>query len=604
MAEYNFNVQDPYAAQAADIARRQKMAEIMQAQALQPIEKFSYNGIEARISPYQGLAKMLQAYMGGRGQAAALEEQKALGEKARSESQSQIKDFIGAITGTPGTDRPAVLDPQEIAQAQDRGAVNGDVSDTGEYQIPVTAAVAPDRQKALALALQSSNPMLQSAGGSLLTSILPKTPKWQASTKFNDKGEEIHGFVDINSPQPEDTFRASSTKPAALVSATTTDANGRPKQIYVNPRTVSAEGISQPLSGFYGELQQMGVDLNSPQVKSVLNSYVAGKSGNVTAKDAVDFQIKLASLGLASQRAAYEVPGGGAAMPNIPKPFNLFDMNRPSSAAAPQSNMPPAMPAQMPNQAPAQMPVQPPAARLANALRNAPVTTAPAVAPAVIPNAAPVRANMPNVASTAAPAAAPATSIPGGFDVSKLSLKDRNELLKHQIIDDGKPLTEFQGKATGYAARMLQANNILSLIGQNGKIQPGEIKRTLLGIPLVGGFLGRQANFTQSEAQQQIEQAQLNFVNALLRQESGASIQSPEFESATRQYFPQPNDKDPVLKQKAQNRAVAIKALEIEAGPGLQRMQKAQKLDNDALTWANANPNDPRSAAVKQKLGQ
>jgi hypothetical protein len=594
MAEYNFNIQDPYAAQAADIARRQKMAEIMQAQALQPIEKFSYNGIEARISPYQGLAKMLQAYMGGRGQAAALEEQKALGEKVRSEQQGQIKDFMSAMTGTPETTvSTGPIAPELMTEER--------MPFTTDKIIP---AVAPDRQKALALALQSSSPMLQSAGGSLLTSILPKTPKWQASTRFNDNGEEIHGFVDINSTEPQNTFVASSTKPAALVPVTTTDANGRPVQKFVNARTVSGEGIPKPLEGFYGELEQMGVDLNSPQVKSVLNSYVAGKSGNVTAKDAVDFQIKLANLGLSSQRAAYEVPGGGAAMPNIPKPFNLFDMNRPPSAAAPQSNMPPAMPAQMPNQAPAQMPAQPPAAKLANALRNAPVTTAPTAAPAVIPNAAPVRANIPNVASTAAPVAAPATPIPGGFDVSKLSPKDRNELLKHQIIDDGKPLTEFQGKATGYAARMLQANDILSSIGQNGRIQPGEIKRTLLGIPLVGNFLGRQANFTQSEAQQQIEQAQLNFVNALLRQESGASIQSPEFESATRQYFPQPGDKDLVLKQKAQNRAVAIKALEIEAGPGLQRMQKAQKLDNDALTWANANPNDPRSAAIKQKLGQ
>ena len=594
MAEYNFNVQDPYAAQAADIARRQKMAEIMQAQALQPIEKFSYNGIEARISPYQGLAKMLQAYMGGRGQAAALEEQKALGEKARSESQSQIKDFMSAMTGTPETTvstgpiAPELMTKERMPFTTDK----------------IIPEVAPDKNKALAIALQSSNPMLQSAGGSLLTSILPKTPKWQASTKFNDKGEEIHGFVDINSPQPEDTFRASSTKPAALVRVTTTDANGRPVEKFVNARTVPQEGIPKPLEGFIGELQQIGVDLNSPQVKAILNSYVAGKSGNLTPKDEMEIRIKLANLGLSSQRAAYEVPGGGATMPSMPGKFNVFDINRPSNAAAPQSNMSPAAPAQMPNQAPAQMPVQPPAARLANALRNAPVTTAPAAAPAVIPNAAPVRANIPNVAPTAAPAAAPATSIPGGFDVSKLSLKDKNELLKHQIIDDGKPLTEFQGKATGYAARMLQANDILSSIGKNGKIQPGEIKRTLLGIPLVGGFLGRQANFTQSEAQQQIEQAQLNFVNAILRQESGASIQSPEFESATRQYFPQPGDLEPVLKQKAQNRAVAIKALEIEAGPGLQRMQKAQKLDNDALTWANANPNDPRSAAIKQKLGQ
>jgi len=186
MAEYNFNVQDPYAAQAADIARRQKMAEIMQTQAFQPIEKFSYNGIEARISPYQGLAKMLQAYMGGRGQAAALEEQKALGEKARSESQSQIKDFMSAMTGTPGMpERAAVLDPQEIAQAQDRGAVNGGVSDTGAYQIPAVEAVAPDRRKALALALQSSNPMLQNVGGTMLAESL-KTPE-SAFAKINPK---------------------------------------------------------------------------------------------------------------------------------------------------------------------------------------------------------------------------------------------------------------------------------------------------------------------------------------------------------------------------------------------------------------------------------
>ena len=142
MAEYNFNVQDPYAAQAADIARRQKMAEIMQAQALQPIEKFSYNGIEARISPYQGLAKMLQAYMGGRGQAAALEEQKALGEKYNTDLMSTLSKASELAIGKPATpERAAILDPQEIAQAQDRGAVKGGVSDTGAYQIPAVAAI-------------------------------------------------------------------------------------------------------------------------------------------------------------------------------------------------------------------------------------------------------------------------------------------------------------------------------------------------------------------------------------------------------------------------------------------------------------------------------
>jgi hypothetical protein len=603
MAEYNFNIQDPYAAQAADIARRQKMAEIMQAQALQPIEKFSYNGIEARISPYQGLAKMLQAYMGATKEKDAIEEYKKLGETARAESKKEGENLANVLFGRPEMpDRPAVLDPQEIAQAQDRGA-RGEVSDTGAYQVPVPE-IKQDYRKAYDIASQSTNPTRQALATQLMATVIPKKAEWVSTTQYNKEGNKIHGWVNKNSDNPELTFREFSTEFPNKVAVDTVNNKGERITMYVNPNAVGEGGIPKPLSGFLGDIQALGYNIKDPKIAPILNNFIAKSSGMYTEKDIKDFEIKAANLGLASQRAAYEVPGGGAAMPNIPKPFNLFDMNRPSSAVAPQSNMPPAMLAQMPNQAPAQMPVQPPAARLANALRNAPVTTAPVAAPAVIPNAAPVRANIPNVASTAAPAAAPATSIPGGFDVSKLSLKDRNELLKHQIIDDGKPLTEFQGKATGYAARMLQANDILSSIGKNGKIQPGEIKRTLLGVPLVGSFLGRQANFTQSEAQQQIEQAQLNFVNAILRQESGASIQSPEFESATRQYFPQPNDKEAVLKQKAQNRAVAIKALEIEAGPGLQRMQKAQKLDNDALTWANANPNDPRSAAIKQKLGQ
>jgi len=134
MAEYNFNVQDPYAAQAADIARRQKMAEIMQAQALQPIEKFSYNGIEARISPYQGLAKMLQAYMGGRGQAAALEEQKALGEKYNTDLMSTLSKASDLAIGKPETTvstgpiAPELMTEQKMPFTTDKTipAVKGD----------------------------------------------------------------------------------------------------------------------------------------------------------------------------------------------------------------------------------------------------------------------------------------------------------------------------------------------------------------------------------------------------------------------------------------------------------------------------------------------
>ena len=61
MATVNFNLPSPYESEMADIARRQKMAELMQQQAFQPAETFSYGGIQARTSPLTGIAKPCKA---------------------------------------------------------------------------------------------------------------------------------------------------------------------------------------------------------------------------------------------------------------------------------------------------------------------------------------------------------------------------------------------------------------------------------------------------------------------------------------------------------------------------------------------------------------
>ena len=79
MADVSFNIANPYQTQLEELARRQKMAEIMQQQAFQPIERSSYQGIEAPISPLSGIAKALQMYMGGKAQRDISEEKKALG---------------------------------------------------------------------------------------------------------------------------------------------------------------------------------------------------------------------------------------------------------------------------------------------------------------------------------------------------------------------------------------------------------------------------------------------------------------------------------------------------------------------------------------------
>jgi hypothetical protein len=56
-----------YNTRLAAIQRNEKLAQIMQQQAFQPLEINSYQGIQAPISPLSGLAKVLQAYMGARG---------------------------------------------------------------------------------------------------------------------------------------------------------------------------------------------------------------------------------------------------------------------------------------------------------------------------------------------------------------------------------------------------------------------------------------------------------------------------------------------------------------------------------------------------------
>lgn len=140
-----------------------------------------------------------------------------------------------------------------------------------------------------------------------------------------------------------------------------------------------------------------------------------------------------------------------------------------------------------------------------------------------------------------------------------------------------KPLTEVQGKAAGFANRARTASDILDSIGKDGAVQPGLIKRALESVPLVGDGLGTAANFTQSAPQQQVEQAQRDFVNAILRLESGAAISPTEFDSARKQYFPQPGDSQAVIAQKRQNRENAIKAMEVQSGPGMARINKMQQ---------------------------
>lgn len=117
------------------------------------------------------------------------------------------------------------------------------------------------------------------------------------------------------------------------------------------------------------------------------------------------------------------------------------------------------------------------------------------------------------------------------------------------------PMTEGQANAALYADRMRAAEKII-LENQKAGLSVGG--KALEFLP--GG------NLLQSEGYQLYEQARRDFINAVLRRESGAVISEQEFANAERQYFPRPGDTEAVLKQKTENRRIALEGISRAAG--------------------------------------
>jgi len=124
-----------------------------------------------------------------------------------------------------------------------------------------------------------------------------------------------------------------------------------------------------------------------------------------------------------------------------------------------------------------------------------------------------------------------------------------------------KPLTEFQGKAALFGSRAAAASDLLDTLGTE---ESGGAKTLQYwqDVPLAG----RVANVMASPTAQKVAQAQRDFVNAVLRLESGATISPSEFQNASQQYFPQPGDDPQVIEQKRLNREMAISGLGELAG--------------------------------------
>lgn len=175
-------------------------------------------------------------------------------------------------------------------------------------------------------------------------------------------------------------------------------------------------------------------------------------------------------------------------------------------------------------------------------------------------------------------------AIPGFKDIEKenqvlnnrklhkeLGLKDLETQAKTIELRDGKKPTDTEKTASGFAKRLEQAENVFKSVEKSGYDSTSMKSAAQRKIP---GFLG---GMKPKELQLQ-EQAERNFVNAVLRKESGAAISPTEFKSAEAQYFPRPGDAPEVLHQKALNRKIVFETLKSSSGRAYDQMPSVETM--------------------------
>lgn len=127
-------------------------------------------------------------------------------------------------------------------------------------------------------------------------------------------------------------------------------------------------------------------------------------------------------------------------------------------------------------------------------------------------------------------------------------------------------LTEGEAKDRAYLNRMIPSHKIITDLENINEGATGFIGGVAASTPRVRDSAA--FNLAASKDRQKVLQAQRDFVNAILRRESGAVISQSEFDNAQRQYFPMPGDSPEVIAQKRQNRMLAIEGMMQGAGRG------------------------------------
>jgi len=286
-----FKTQSPYEQQIEELKRRQQMAEMLQQQALQPLEsQVAPGGMVVPTSPVLGLTKMLQAYMGGK-QLRDIEKQRSEREQLEG---NKAMNFLKDIR----------MGQQQPMSADDALGASLSATPTEAQRMPMSAM---DKQGAMDAAMLGGSPQMRMAAQ--LAAMKP-----ERKVKFGD--------VDTSKFTPESLRAAESAddlgllvqiapKPATpTVRPTEVMRNGKPTIIDALTGNVIGEGrpiassFGRAPSGFrytgQGELEPIPGgpnDPNSPKAMpaSVINDNIADsqtikrlRAGRETAQGFID----------------------------------------------------------------------------------------------------------------------------------------------------------------------------------------------------------------------------------------------------------------------------------------------------------------------------
>lgn len=161
----------------------------------------------------------------------------------------------------------------------------------------------------------------------------------------------------------------------------------------------------------------------------------------------------------------------------------------------------------------------------------------------------------------------------------------------------GKPLNDTQSKSLQFGARMQTASEGLDELAEQGIYEPGRLHRALGSTAAT--------NWTQSDGQQKVEQSQRDFINAVLRRESGAAIAESEFENARKQYFPQMGDSAEVIEQKRRNREISTNGILAEVPNARQRLSQVIPVKKAELASVEQAPQaSPQKVESQEAFGQ